>query len=742
MRFSSSRRSPQDGPGFPLGRRSPGNACGSTRWIGFLLALWFTSVSLLPAAVEAKSDPVAEVRDRLKTWTAQAESLKQGVPTPDIATRIGLLEVAIDAAERHLQAIELRKSGEARLKNIEKQAAEWSGPPGGPPYSWLLADRYRASLLAAEEAIAIADGFKKVVVNSIAQTADRILTEDAGVRRARDAVENAAGDEARAAARTRLEDAVLRLSTVAEEKAAAEVQLASVETALQVERARQALAKRQLESLGTNLVFTAAELKSTIANLDGERAKLVAERQKITRSIKSSINLRIAEAGLTPRGDVIGWQIALLDLRKEMLECRHRWLNSQESEAAMERERLGELLTRPAMWRTLFDSRQRGVRAAMADLANAPKPASESDTAFIEEMRAIDREFQIAIENATDLANLRAVWLPADVDDGKTRGFAAWLRRAAGQVATTSRALWEFEIYTVEESVKLEDGRTVPAKRAITLGKLLFLVAVVTVGYFLIRRLATRLAERMGARFHLEPGKAQTARRWLLVLGMSLLGLYALHYARIPLTAFAFLGGALAIGVGFGTQNLIRNFISGLLIQAEKPIRVGDVVDVGGIQGTVSTIGLRASIIRHWDGIETIIPNSTLLENNVTNWTHTDHILRWTVRIGVDYGTDPDKVTRLLLEIARANKEVISLPEPYVLFEDFADSSLVFALYFWIDMRKSSRLQVGSQLRHAIARVFQEQDISMAYPQRDLHLSSKEPLLVRVSKAGDEGEAG
>jgi small-conductance mechanosensitive channel len=242
------------------------------------------------------------------------------------------------------------------------------------------------------------------------------------------------------------------------------------------------------------------------------------------------------------------------------------------------------------------------------------------------------------------------------------------------------------------------------------------------------------LAERIRVRFHLEPAKSQTVRRWFLILGMCLLGLYALHYARIPLTAFAFLGGALAIGVGFGTQNLIRNFISGLLIQAEKPIRVGDVVDVGGIQGTVSSIGLRSSIIRHWDGIETVIPNSVLLENNVTNWTHTDHILRWSVRMGVDYGTDPDKVTRLLLEVAKANKEVLPAPEPFVLFEDFADSSLVFGLYFWIDMRKSGRMQVASQLRHAIARAFAAEAISMAFPQRDLHLSSNEPLQIRLSK--------
>ncbi|MFM7182522.1 MAG: mechanosensitive ion channel family protein [Verrucomicrobiales bacterium] len=707
----------------------------SARVIVFAWCLLVVPAFVRADSPEGKTDPAEGVRDRLKAWTAQSENLKQGVPTPEVGTRIALLEVAIDAAERHLQAIELRKSGEARLKAIEKQSAEWNGPPGKPPYSWLLADRYRGTLISSQEAILVAEGFQKVVAASVTEISNRMLEEDAAVRRAREALEKAPDDAARADARARLDDATLRLNSAAEEKAAAEVELGSIEISLKVERVRSALANRQLEMISSPLVFTDAELKSALAELETIRARLTAERQKLSRTQRASISLRVAEAGLTTRGDVIGWQLALVDLRRELLETRQRWINNQNADgAAADKERLGELFTRPEMWRALFDSRQRVLRAAIKDQEDAPKPATEADTAYLEELKAIDREFQIAIEEAGDVGLQRRVWMPQVDDAEKTSGFSAWTKRATKKVSDTLRGLWEFEIYTVEDMVKLEDGRSVPAKRSITLGKLLFLVGIVTAGYFILRALASRLAERMRVRLHLDPAKAQTVRRWFIILGMSLLGLYALHYARIPLTAFAFLGGALAIGVGFGTQNLIRNFISGLLIQAEKPIKVGDVVDVGGIQGTVSTIGMRSSIIRHWDGIETVIPNSELLENNVTNWTHTDHMLRSTVRMGVDYGTDPDKISRLLVEVATANNEVLASPEPFVLFEDFAESSLIFSLYFWIDMRKSGRTQVASQLRHAIVRVFEEQSISMAYPQRDMHLSAKEPLHVRVSR--------
>jgi hypothetical protein len=174
--------------------------------LALVLVLLLASIGFSPAA-EGKSDPAAEVRERLNRWTTQAEGVKQGVPTPDAAERHALLEAAIDAAERHLQAIELRRSGEARLKAIEKQSAEWKGPPGQPPFSWLLADRYRGTLLAAEEAIGVGVAFQKVVAGSVAAASEKMLAEDAAVRRARDALEKAPDDAARAAARARLEDA-------------------------------------------------------------------------------------------------------------------------------------------------------------------------------------------------------------------------------------------------------------------------------------------------------------------------------------------------------------------------------------------------------------------------------------------------------------------------------------------------------------------------------------------------------
>ncbi len=133
---------------------------------------------------------------------------------------------------------------------------------------------------------------------------------------------------------------------------------------------------------------------------------------------------------------------------------------------------------------------------------------------------------------------------------------------------------------------------------------------------------------------------------------------------KIPLTVFAFAGGALAIGLGFGTQTLLKNFVSGVIILFERPFRVGDVLDVGGQRGTITGIGLRSSVLQLWDGTETLIPNSALLENNLTNWTYTNRAVRFTIAVGVAYGSDTRRVLQVLTDLAGQHGLVEKHPKP------------------------------------------------------------------------------
>jgi small-conductance mechanosensitive channel len=180
-------------------------------------------------------------------------------------------------------------------------------------------------------------------------------------------------------------------------------------------------------------------------------------------------------------------------------------------------------------------------------------------------------------------------------------------------------------------------------------------------------------------------------------------------------------------------QTLLKNLISGLMVLGEQPFRIGDLVEVGGIRGNVTNIGLRASTITDANGIETIIPNSTFIEQNLTNWTHTSGRVRFNVKVGVAYGSPVRVVTQLLEEIAGRHGQVLKHPAPEVLFEDFASDALTFSLYYWLDVGAGTiSRRVASELRAMIEGSFSAKGIAIPYPQRDVHFDVAAPVPVRI----------
>jgi small-conductance mechanosensitive channel len=165
----------------------------------------------------------------------------------------------------------------------------------------------------------------------------------------------------------------------------------------------------------------------------------------------------------------------------------------------------------------------------------------------------------------------------------------------------------------------------------------------------------------------------------------------------------------------------------------ERQVQVGDIVDVDGVTGTVTEVNLRSSTVLGFDGVEAMIPNSSLLENKVTNWTHTDNRVRRVVKIGVAYGSPVRQVADLLLDCMQRHGQVLKDPEPRVLFDDFGDSALVFAMHFWLEIKSGvSSLVVMSDLRFMVHRALEEAGIAIPFPQRDVHLDAARPLRVEV----------
>jgi small-conductance mechanosensitive channel len=198
--------------------------------------------------------------------------------------------------------------------------------------------------------------------------------------------------------------------------------------------------------------------------------------------------------------------------------------------------------------------------------------------------------------------------------------------------------------------------------------------------------------------------------------------LIALHVFGISTTSLMVAFGALGIGLGFGLQNIFNNFLSGLILLFERPIQVGDDIEINGIWAKVMQINVRATVVQTYDGAALIIPNSEFISNLVTNWSHRDPYLRRQINVGVAYGSDTELVRRTLLEAAANTAEVLTRPQPDVLFTDFGESTLDFRLRVWTTV--NDMLRADTALRFEIDRLFRQRGIEIAFPQRDLHVRS------------------
>ena len=294
-----------------------------------------------------------------------------------------------------------------------------------------------------------------------------------------------------------------------------------------------------------------------------------------------------------------------------------------------------------------------------------------------------------------------------------------WVAGKWGQVVR----IWSYEVASVDD-------------HPITFGKLVTGLFLLVIGFVLSRQISwffgRRLLPRMG--MHIRAAAAiQSIMFYVLVTTFTLA---ALKLVAVPLTVFTLVGGALAIGFGLGSQNAITNFISGLILLADRPIRVHDTIELEGVYGTVERIGVRSTRLKTPDNLEIIVPNSAFLQNNVVNLTLSDNTIRTFVSVGVAYGTATKETEQLLLQAANEHERVFDHPTPVAWFVNFGDNSLSFEVHFWIRILSiHDKQQVESDIRHRIDQLFAQAGIVIAFPQRDLHLDTASPLEIRLSKS-------
>lgn len=259
----------------------------------------------------------------------------------------------------------------------------------------------------------------------------------------------------------------------------------------------------------------------------------------------------------------------------------------------------------------------------------------------------------------------------------------------------------------------------------ITLGTIIYFIVSFILLTYVAKRFRNLLVDKILLKANFERGARNSIGLIARVLFMFIGSIFIIQTAGIDMSSLSLLAGALGVGIGFGLQNITDNFISGIIILFEKPIKVGDRIVVGDTEGDVTNISVRATTILTNENVSIIVPNSEFISSRVINWSHNDRNIRFDIPVGVSYAEDPEEVKEVLLRVADENQNVLKTPEPTVFFDEFGDSSLNFTLAVWTATYTDKPRRLKTELYFTIFQKFKEKGIEIPFPQRDVYIKSQ-----------------
>lgn len=272
--------------------------------------------------------------------------------------------------------------------------------------------------------------------------------------------------------------------------------------------------------------------------------------------------------------------------------------------------------------------------------------------------------------------------------------------------------IWEARLFTLNDA-------------PITVSQLVIALLVLFVGLAMSRWVSVRVGKKLLPKMKVNPSASSAIQSIVYYAMLVVAVMLSLEIAGVPLTALAFFGGAIALGFGFGSQNVINNFISGLILLIERPIRIGDLVTINDQQGVIAAIGARATKLESYMGSTFVVPNSIILENSVTNWNMPNATIKSVIGVGVAYGSDTGKVRSLLEGVMRGHAMVSESKENTIMFVNFGDSSLDFEIHCRIHPKSVQEAKTfESDIRFTVDAEFREHGIEIPFPQRDLNVKS------------------
>jgi len=733
-----------------------------------------------PATAPNENDlkaKLAAAQAELDRFTADTASrAPQGVPQEELAEYRTLLGLIAGSYGRQLDARDELALVQRNRAALAAKIKNWSGLGPGP-YPLSLTDGLRESAQTTAQKVTAAEARLELFTGQIESTRARLKDAEAALRLAEERAASTKSEPDSPRQVWARDLAAVRARALGAALAALDARTEIVRTELAEYREELAFTQRQIDAASKSTSFSRADLNQAVARIDKDKAaldrelaeaqgRLVARRDALKKAqadLAAELNapwrpgespdeglqrrVRLERAAELARVQAENANVAYDVIRgisdattteRAIWQYRFDLANDKDGVTARKSyERVGFLLKRLQPWKQFAEREttlaraqisEQQARAADSLLLDDRTAARNLVDAYQERLAIYER-----VLRAIERQEAMLVRWKADFDDGRherplwSYAHDAWFaaRQLAGQV-------WDFELFTADDTLEV-DGRKITATRSVTVGKSVGAIVLLILGYILVSWIVKRLERQLVARFKADPNVARIARRWVQVILVAVLFVLALDLVKIPLTVFAFLGGALAIAFGFGAQNLLKNLISGIMLLVERPLKIGDLVQIGDILGTVTNISIRSSTIRTGDGIETLVPNSALVENNVTNWTYSSSQVRRSIKVGVAYGSDTREVADTLLAQADRHGQVLKQPAPRVIFEDFGADALVFALEYWIDYgRGADGRQIASDLRFMTEKALAEAGIAVPLPQRDVHLAAAGPLRVEV----------
>lgn len=703
------------------------------------------------------SAQVLERRSALDAELASAKPKAEGLAATDAEVQeLALLERLDLVYEQELAAIAERAQRESALAAAETELQDLSNLGEGPfPLGQL--DDALEERVSYEQRLDDALAGVEAAADALDEARKNLELRERARREARDVVENASDSLGTVAPADELRVRKLGSRVAAEVIVLRTLEWENARLNRRVHETGARLRDLRVAKLAANSVLTAEELQQILSGIEAEesalRRDLVTAKKQVAAAERewASAQRRVEK---TEAGDTVA--LAEAGARRLALQTRQLAVTT----LVQRIQRLGEAReiwqrrlvlaggTTPrdvvSGWKTELaraqadnERQQRLEKSRIAEL-NAERRRLEVRPS--DEQPLLARWQAFSVETATEKMHLHERALASLEEAGRLqKRFAEELTSSSLAVSvadhvweawSTVGETWRYEMFAIDD-------------RPITVGRfavgLILLVAGLLFSGYLSRLFGKRLLPKLG----LEPGAAAAFESLLYYVFVVVLVLLALRTINVPLTAFTLLGGAAAIGIGFGSQNVVNNFISGLILLAERPIRVGDMVEIDGTYGTVEGIGARSTRVHSFTGIHIIVPNSAFLEKNVVNWTLSDDRVRTFVSVGVTYGSPVADVLRLIARAVDERPTVLRKPDPIVLFADFGNDALIFEVHFWIRMRTlMDRRRVESDVRRAIDELFRESNIVIAFPQRDVHLDTVRPLDVRMVASSEvEAEA-